>query len=158
MLQVPTSGVWCGFSDVHKYRKEVSGSNAMVLGGAEIGTKGLYKLTLVRTDESGDWAVNDIYLIANGRPTRLERTINIIPDDTSTRLVYAITAKGAKLRYERAQSLTTGKAVHAGPQWFQPPPPITKLAAFPFFSLISTKRLKILNAGSACEPNGASRR
>lgn len=150
ILEEPVSGSWCGYSSELNFHREAKALGVMVLGGAEFNEGELTEITLVQTDQTGDWAVNDVYQILRDELASIRRVISIIPDDLELDQAYWIDHGQPRLRSSRSRSLETGKPKANRDKWFQPPPIVNSLSEFPFYLLITADRGKIVSTGKEC--------
>jgi hypothetical protein len=137
-LRDDSHGRWCGYRSESQLRDE-----ARPLGGSPVVGEVDYvngRVSAVRvsqTDETGDWVVNDEYVVGgNGKLERLKRTINIFPEDHSEEQVFLLSDGKATTQSDTHRELRTGKSTRDKVDWFTPPPVVRSLRAFPFFALV----------------------
>lgn len=142
---------WCGYANESQFKAEIQALNAFVAGGADYTNGHLSRVRVTETDETGDWAVNDEYICDTKVEIQtLKRTINILPEDTSEEQLFFIRNGKAVKQHSAYHELRTGKATQKSVGWFQAPPVITTIQAFPFSPLLGGKRPEILSSGMAC--------
>jgi hypothetical protein len=108
------------------------------------------EIHVTQTDQTGDWAVNDEYILdQNERLQTLKRTINIIPEDTSEKQMFQIKNGKAVKQSSRQTDLRSGEATQKSVDWFHEPPVITNMRGFLFLPL-SDKRREVWSRGEAC--------
>jgi hypothetical protein len=129
---------WCAFSDQQAWKAEAQDAWSNRTGAITYSSGQLSRIELTEVDESGDWAVNDSYYFdARRQIARLSRTINVIPDDTSTLESFSISKGKSTLMEIATKRISTGKSIPVpAPIW--PELPIeTRLEAFGFAGLVS---------------------
>jgi hypothetical protein len=149
---------WCGYASESRLKAQVQTLRAMVVGGVDYKNGRVSVVHVTEADETGDWAVNDEYTFDENEKIRnLKRTINIIPEDSSEEQLFVIESGKAIKRRSTHRALRTGKPIQAQntPDWFEPPPVITELKAFPFATLISGRQQAVWSTGEVCIPGRA---
>jgi hypothetical protein len=138
---------WCGYSSESRFQKQVQSVVARFAGGADFSDDRILMLHISETDESGDWAVYDVYTFdAEGKLHRLERTMYIM-GIKEQQFFLIRNGKATKQR-----QLGPGKAAQKFVNWFKAPPVMVSLEGAPFSVLIGTKRPQVLSNGELCFP------
>lgn len=143
---------WCAYGNERLLKSRVQTLRAIVVGAASYESNVISVVELTEVDETGDWAVNDAYVLdRKGRITALTRTINIIPEETSERQVYRVVDGRAAKQSSSYRDLRTGKILPAKrAQWFEPPRVITDPLEFGFWALLTVKRQAVGLHGEVC--------
>jgi hypothetical protein len=140
-LKDDTRKEWCGYASEHRLRSAVQPLRAMVVGAADYTDGRVSAVHITEVDETGDWAVNDVYTLdENERIATLTRTINIIPEDTSEEQIFRMRDGKAIKQRSTYRELRTGNPTRNTVDWFEPPPVVTNTDTFHFWALIATKR------------------
>jgi hypothetical protein len=154
-LRDDTHSRWCGYANESRYKAQAGPLNAMVVGGADYDDGHIAKVRVTEDDETGDWAVYDEYAVGEGgRIQSLKRTINVIPENNSEEQVFSITDGKAVKQRSTHRELRSGKPTEHTVDWFEAPPIITSLQAFPFWTLLGRSQA-IWADGEACVPDAA---
>jgi hypothetical protein len=146
-------GQWCGYASESRLKLQIQPLKAMVVGKVDYSDGRVSVVHLTETDETGDWAVSDEYTLdENGEVRGLKRTINILPEDTSEQQMFVIEKGKATKRRTTYRDLRTGRPTHKSADWFEPPPVITNLRAFPFWTLIVGNQQLVWSNEVFCVP------
>ena len=152
-LQDDVHTQWCGYSSETAFKAQVQPLRAMIVGKVDYTDSRPSTIQVTETDETGDWAVNDEYALdASGRVQALKRTINILPEDMSEQQAFVIRDGKADLQRSTYRELRSGKPTEKRVSWFEPPPVVTSVHAFPFSALITGKQQAVWASGRACVP------
>jgi len=142
---------WCGYADESRLKARVQPLHAMVVGRADYTDGRVSAVRLTEVDETGDWAVNDDYgLDARERIQSLKRTISILPEDTSEEQLFVIRDGRANRQRSTYRELSSGRPAQKHVDWFEPPPVVTSLQAFPFSALIARTQQAVWSKGEVC--------
>ncbi len=147
------TGRWCGFKDELGWKKEQENSPALVVGRVDV-TKGkITRLSVTKYDETGDWAVFDVYSIsASGQISGLKRTINVLPSNRSEEEVWVVHDGKATKTQTASRSLRTLRPITPTPIDLPDVPIVTELKNFDFWPLLADQGRGIISKGRACTP------
>ena len=144
---------WCAYATESRFEVQIQALSAVVVGGADYVDGRLSLVRVTETDETGDWAVNDVYTYnKSGQIKSLKGTINILPEDSSEEQLFVIENGRVVKQQSVYRELRTGKASQKSVNWFKAPPVITTTGAFPFSDLIGSKRNEVRSKGTVCIP------
>lgn len=147
---------WCGYARESRFKVQVQPLRAMVVGKVDYTNGRVSAVHVTETDETGDWAVNDEYALDSSEEVKtLKRTINILPEDLSEEQLFVIENGKAVQQRNNHRDLRTGKPTQRSVSWFEPPPVITSLQAFPFSPLVVGKQQAVWSGGEFCISEGA---
>jgi hypothetical protein len=155
-LEDDAHGQWCGYASEAQFKAQVQPLRAMVVGRVDYTDGRVSKVGVTETDETGDWAVNDEYVINGaGKIQSLKRTINIIPENLAEDQFFLIENGKAVRQRAYSRDLRTGKPTQRSASWFEPPPIVKSLQAFPFSALIVGGQRPVQPDGAFCVPQGS---
>jgi hypothetical protein len=142
---------WCAYVEESAWKSAVRSLSSLRVATAEFANDHLTALNFSQEDEAGDWAVFDRYSLgADGRPNRLERTINILPGNRRIKRVYLIEEGASRVLSTVTLELSTGKSAPPFEGWIPDLSVITDCRSFPFFDLLNRKRPEASRTGKVC--------
>lgn len=151
LLQDDTHHQWCGFSAEAPWRAEAESLNTYVNAMAEYEGDRVSMVYVTTSDESGDWVLLDLYnLDSRERPVRLERKLNVIPEQLRREQIFLFKNGKPIQQSSTATDPETGKPVDISRHWVPEFAITARSSAFPFWTLLRTRRSDILSQGKAC--------
>jgi hypothetical protein len=151
LLQDAADRQWCAFGRESAWKSEVQSRSALLVATVEYAGSRISTVSVTDEDETGDWIVYDTYSLDGGGALRtLSRTINVLPGDRSQKEVFLMRNGRASRQSVTSLSLSTGKVATSAVDWLPSVPVITSVQAFPFSSLIGSKRFEAWSKGSVC--------
>ena len=81
--------------------------------------------------------------------------INILPEDNSEEQLFLISNGKAIKQRSTNRELRTGRLTQKSIGWFEAPPVITEIKAFPFAALIAGKQQVVWATGEVCVSESA---
>jgi hypothetical protein len=142
---------WCAFSSESGWKSQVNSLSAMRVATVDYVNDHISVVHITEEDETGDWIVYDHYSFdKSGALQKLKRTMNILPGNRSEEQVFLVQDGKTIKQSTISRDLSTGKPTAPSNDWLPDVPIITSVQAFPFSSLIGSKRLEIWSKGKAC--------
>jgi len=142
---------WCLFASELPWRSAVRAASATRVATAEYDQEHVISLNVTEEDGAGDWTVYDRYsLDRSGKLQMLRRTINVLPGERSVEQLYSIRSGKVVLVHRTVRDLSTGRPASLSGTWLPKLPITTKLAPFPFYSLLNRGPLGPGSTGPAC--------
>jgi len=154
LLQDSGHQQWCAYRTESDWAAEVKSLSSPVVGSLEYADGRVSKISLTEEDDTGDWIVYDEYALnKNGGIEAARRTFNIIADDRSIEVTYAIKDGKAREEAKTSRRLSTKEILPSQKDWLPGVPVVTRVQDFPFFPILADKHPEAWLNGRTCSSN-----